>query len=471
MPWERPSIKDQKLLFVAECLRGESDDGAVRALRDHRARRGYVLKRRFLAEGPSGLEERSRAPLQHGRATAAELVVRLIEARKRWPHWGPKKLLAKLWREDPELAWPSASTGSEILRREGLMQPRRRRRRPCSEQPSSPVLAANDAWCIDFKGWFRTGDGRRCDPLTVSDAYSRYLLACSDRTGRPRRYRPRWIELFERARPAGGDPQRQRHTLRLDRRRRPDPPVGVMGQAGHLGWSGYEPGKPQQNGRHERMHGTLKPEACRPPAASAADQQSRFDAFRHEYNHERPHEALGQRPPAEFYRPSPRPFVEPVGDSTTARRAGQAHTIERRDQVERLAALRVRGDHRRNRRHQQRPDGHWLIRFADVAFGLIDRGRANLSAWGRGGPPRTQAGRTRLIGMPNTVRDVSGLNCKGSIGLLSFRRDSRPLRRRQTPTSPLAAQGRKELSRSPAPSLERTERRSPARDMQFCHGA
>src|SRR5260221_7157599 len=130
MPWAEPSVKDQKLLFVADCLRGEESMTALCERYGISRQTGYVLKERFLAEGPSGLEERSRAPLQHGRATPAELVVRLVQARQRWPHWGPKKLPAKLSREAPRLAWANASTGFEILRRESLSEPRRQRRRP-----------------------------------------------------------------------------------------------------------------------------------------------------------------------------------------------------------------------------------------------------------------------------------------------------------------------------------------------------
>src|SRR5216683_490840 len=326
MPWAEPSVKEQKLLFVADCLRGEEPMTVLCERYGISRDRGYVLKRRFLAEGPSGLEERSRAPLQHGRATPAELVVRLIEARKRWPHWGPKKLLAKLSQEDPQIAWPSASTGSEILRREGLSQPRRQRRRPLTvEQPFGAVAAANDAWCIDFKGWFRTGDGRRCDPLTVTDAFSRYLLAVQA------------IEPVTQAVQA-------KMGIRLER---------------------IWPGKPQQNGRHERMHGTLKPEACQPPSATAARQQDRFDAFRREFNHERPHEALGQRQPAEFYRPSPRPFVEPVDDLDYGPHEQSDACVRGRDQVARLHALRVRGDQGRDRWRRptsRRPLAHPLRR-------------------------------------------------------------------------------------------------------------
>jgi putative transposase len=153
------------------------------------------------------------------------------------------------------------------------------------------------------------------------------------------------------------------------------------------------PGKPQQNGRHERMHGTLKPETCQPPAANAADQQSRFDTFRNEFNQERPHEALGQRQPAEFYRPSPRPFVEPVGDldygpDELVRRVRSSGEIKWRGAMLFLSEAIIG----QAVGLSQRPDGHWLIRFADVALGLIDRGSGKLVRLGAGRPPRSQAG-------------------------------------------------------------------------------
>ena len=169
------------------------------------------------------------------------------------------------------------------------------------------------------------------------------------------------------------------------------------------------------------MHRTLKPEACQPPAASAADQQSRFDAFRNEFNHERPHEALGQRQPAEFYRPSPRPFVEPVGDvdygpHEQVRRVRSSGEIRWRGSLL-FVSEAITGE---TVGISQRPDGHWLVRFADVALGLIDRSSGKLSAWERGGRPAPKL-RLEHNPMPNTVRDVSGLFCKGSIGLLSPR--------------------------------------------------
>jgi len=392
MPWRRECVEDQKLLFMADCLRGEEPMTVLCERYGISRETGYLLKRRFLSEGSSGLAERSRAPLQHGRATPAEQVVRLIEARKRRPHWGPKKLLAKLRQEHPDLAWPSPSTGSEILRREGLSQPRRRRRRALSlEQPFGAVTAANDAWCIDFKGWFRTGDGRRCHPLTVSDAYSRYLLAVEAIEPVGEAVQVKMDELF-------GE-----HGLPLAIRSDNGTPFASSAAGGlsrlSARWAKMGirleriwPGKPQQNGRHERMHGTLKPEACQPPAATSAAQQDRFNAFRHEFNHERPHEALGQCPPAQFYRPSPRPFVEPIGDldygpDERVRRVRSTGEIRWRGSLLFVSEVLV-GE---TVAIKQRADGHWHVRFADVALGLLDRSSGQFVRFGAGRPPRTKA--------------------------------------------------------------------------------
>jgi putative transposase len=391
MPWRKGCVEDQKLLFVADCLRGEEPMTVLCERYGISRETGYVLKRRFLAEGPNGLTERSRAPLRHGRATPAEQVVRLIEARKCRPHWGPKKLLARLRQEYPELTWPSASTGSEILRREGLSQPRRRRRRALTlEQPFGAVTAANDAWCIDFKGWFRTGDGRRCHPLTVSDAFSRYLLAVEAMDPVGEAVQAKMDELFRQhglpvaIRSDNGTPFASSAAGGLSRLSARWAKMGIRLER-------IWPGKPQQNGRHERMHGTLKPEACQPPAATSADQQVRFNAFRQEFNLERPHEALGQRPPAQFYRPSPRPFVEPIGDldygDDQVRRVRSTGEIRWRGSLIFLSEVIV-GE---TVGVKQRPDGHWLIRFADVPLGLVDRTSGEFVRFGAGRPPRTKA--------------------------------------------------------------------------------
>ena len=199
----------------------------------------------------------------------------------------------------------------ELLRAEGLVRPRRRRRlHAAPSRTLRPAEAPNEVWCIDFKGWFRTADGERCDPLTVTDAYSRYLLACVIVAPRTEQVRAAVEQLFARY----GLPE----TIRSDN----GPPFAGTGRGAvcpGCPWAGsrpgialerIDPGQPQQNGRHERMHKTLKAETTRPPAASKEQQQARFDRFRKDFNEYRPHEALGQQPPAAFYQPSPRPCPE-----------------------------------------------------------------------------------------------------------------------------------------------------------------
>jgi transposase InsO family protein len=392
MPWLESSVRDQKLMFVADCLRGEESMTVLCEQYGISRQTGYKLKRRYLAEGAAGLEERSRAPLDHGRATPADVVVRLIEARQRHPHWGPRKLLVRLERDDPGIAWPSASTVSEILRREGLSEPRRRRRRPLTvDQPFGAVTSANDAWCIDFKGWFHTGDGERCYPLTVSDAYSRFVLAVEAIDPVTEAVQGVLERLFSE------------HGVPLSMRSDNGSPFASTGAGGltrlSAGWARMGirleriwPGKPQQNGRHERMHRTLKADACRPPADTMAEQQERFDAFRHEFNHVRPHEALGQRVPAELYCRSSRPFVTPTGDfdyrpDEQVRRVRSSGEIRWNGSLLFLSEAIIG----QTVAVSQRADGHWLIRFADVALGLIDRQSGALSRFGAGRPPRSKA--------------------------------------------------------------------------------
>jgi len=352
---------------------------------------GYELKRRYLVEGLSGLEERSRAPKRPGRVTAAELVVRIVDLRRRKPHWGPKKLLAVLAQADPGQAWPAHGTVSDILRREGLSVPRRVRRRPLTmDQPFAAVEAPGDAWCMDFKGWFETADGSRCDPFTVTDAHSRFILALRIMATTTEPVRGQMDELF------------QEHGLPAAVRSDNGSPFASSGAGGltrlSARWAKMGirleriwPGKPQQNGRHERMHRTLKAEACRPPSANLAEQQLRFDDFRQEFNHERPHEALDQRQPAQLYRPSPRLFVEPkddpdYGDEQVRRVRSSGEIKWNGDMIfvsEALVGEAIG--------LAERDDGHWLVRFANVSLGLIDRRGGKLARFGPGRPPRPEA--------------------------------------------------------------------------------
>jgi putative transposase len=402
MPWKPVSVLDEKLQFIAEWLAGEEPMAWICQRRGISRQTGYEILRRYRAEGPAGLVERSRAPHRHGRATSAELVARIVELRRRKPHWGPKKLLAVLAEADPEQRWPAHGTVSDILRREGLSEPRRPRRRPLTmDQPFAAVQAANDAWCIDFKGWFRTADGSRCDPLTVTDAFSRFLLGLEILRPTAERVQAHMDELFQTygvpasIRSDNGSPFASCGAGGLTRLSARWAKMGV--RLDHI-----EPGQPQQNGRHERMHRTLKAETCRPPHADPKAQQARFDAFRQEFNHERPHEALGQKRPAQFYRPSGRRFAEPKDDPDYA--DDQVRRVRHSGEIKWNGSMLFVSEALIGEAVgiAQREDGHWLVRFADVPLGLIDRYSGKLARFGPGRPPRPEANlktRRKLSGM------------------------------------------------------------------------
>lgn len=273
---------------------------------------GHKWWKRYSEEGIRGLEDRSRRPHSSPNSTPEEMKRLVIEMREAHPRWGPDKLLAVLKRRRPELELPARSTVAAILKREGLVSKRRRRRH--HRHPGHRVVevsAPNELWTADFKGEFKTGDGKYCYPLTLADEHSRYLLACEGlRSVRGKRSRPVIEHVFRE----NGLPD----AIRTDN----GPPFVVWNAICGLSALGVwwiqlgirhdriEPGKPQQNGRHERMHRTLKDHTARPAAANLKCQQQIFDAFRKEFNEERPHQALGQRPPAEVWRPSPRPYPE-----------------------------------------------------------------------------------------------------------------------------------------------------------------
>ena len=258
--------------------------------------------------------DRSHAPLHCPHATEVALQEAIVGLRRRFSHLGPRKLLAKLKRQTPELSWPAASTIGDILKRAGLITEVKRRRRPLDQRrPFAAVTKANDEWATDFKGWFRSADQRRIDPLTITDGYSRFLIDI--------RIVPPTIEgvlpVFKQAFQSYGLPL----AIRCDN----GSPFGSRGAGGLTRLSAWwiklgvephfiRPASPQENGRHERMHRTLKEQTSYPAAVSAAEQQGRFDTFRRHYNEERPHEALGQQLPTDLYMPSLRAFPDRVED-------------------------------------------------------------------------------------------------------------------------------------------------------------
>lgn len=333
MGWRHTDPMNERIQFIGAWLRGEDSVTGLSVRFDISRKTAYKWIDRYKAEGPAGLYDLSRAPLCPAGCTAPEVASRVVKLRRAHPVWGPRKLKARLEMDHPGEAWPAASTIGDILKREGLVSPRRFRRRvPPMTAPFAEARAPNDVWCIDFKGWWRTGDGARCEPLTVSDAMSRYLLLCQpvERTG----YETVW-PLMVRAFREYGLPR----AIRSDN----GPPFGSVAAGGlsrlavnfvKMGIfpERIAPGKPQQNGRHERLHLTLKREAATPPAPSIGAQTRRLARFRKSYNAERPHEALGQRPPAVIYTPSQRAWdgklrAPDYPGATETRAVKQAGTI------------------------------------------------------------------------------------------------------------------------------------------------
>src|SRR5918996_3612800 len=268
---------------------------------------GDTWLRRSSQEGLSGLQEKSRAPLSWPHRIAPEVAAVRLEAKHLHPHGGPRQILPDLARHHSALEWPVASRAGELFRQAGLSRSKPRRRRP--HHPGAPALhagAPHAVWTADFQGPCRPGDGMYGSPLTVADADSRDLLGCTARLStKPVEAQPVFERLFrayglpEAIRTDNGAPLATPAFCGLSKLRVWWIKLGIRHQR-------IEPGRPAQKGRHERMHRPLKAEATRPPERNQATQQARFDRFCREYNHERPHEALGQRPPASLFHASPR---------------------------------------------------------------------------------------------------------------------------------------------------------------------
>jgi putative transposase len=365
---------DQRVALIADWLREEWTVADLARRYGVTRKTVYTWVDRYVADPDRGLRERSRAPRQHGRAMAAAVQAAVLTLRRQHPTWGPKKLRVVLAHREPTSRWPAASTMGDLLRRAGLSQPQRRARYlvPLT-QPLAAAVAPNDVWTADFKGWFRTQDATRCDPLTVADACSRWVLCC--RIVRPTEdgVRPWFERLFREY----GLPV----ALRTDN----GPPFATTGagRLSHLAvwWlklgihlDRIAPGHPEQNGRHERFHLTLQQDTTSPPAATPAQQQRRFDRLRQTFNHERPHEALGQRPPATVYVPSPRPYParleDPWYDAThQVRRVKPTGQIRWQGDLI-FVSEAVRGEVVGLAETER---GDWTVRFMQVELGRIDR--------------------------------------------------------------------------------------------------
>jgi transposase InsO family protein len=300
---------DERMRFVIAAEKHEEPFAALCRGFGVSRRVGYKWLARYREAGVPGLLDRSRAPLHHPHAMEDDIAERCLAVRREHPTWGPLKVRAWLERKAPAREWPAASTIGALFDREGLTVKRKlRRRSPPSSAPFADCAAANEVWCIDFKGWFLTGDGKRCEPLTLTDACSRYLLRCQAlaRTDTAHvwpvldaAFREFGLPLYMRS--DNGSPFASCGAGGLSTLSVKLIKAGVIPQR-------IKPGKPQQNGRHERMHLTLLRDAATPPARTLRQQIRQLHEFQRIYNEERPHQSLDDATPADLYTPSPRRF-------------------------------------------------------------------------------------------------------------------------------------------------------------------
>lgn len=373
MPWREICVSEERRRFVLECLRSGRSMTELCELFGISRKTGYKWRARHAEEGWAGLDDRSHAPHRPAHATSDEIVAAMIEQKRARPDWGPRKILDRLRDLHPETLWPSDSTGDAILRRAGLVTPRRlRRRAPPRLDPLSDPTHPNRVWAADHKGWIRLRDGRRCEPLTITDGFSRYLIGLfATSSVREEEARP----CFERAFREHGLPE----TIRSDNGA-PFASAGVTGLTALSVWwaklgIGHEridPGCPQQNGAHERFHRTLR-EAMRPTCANACEQARRFEAFQREYNEERPHEAVGRKPPARRYEASPRAMPsrlpEPdYPDEGAVRRVRSNGEIKWRGELVHVSSALV-GE---PVCIEETETGDWRLRFYNRTLGYID---------------------------------------------------------------------------------------------------
>ncbi len=332
MPWKGVTVSEQRQRFLEDYRLSYYSITELAERFSISRKTAHKWINRYKEHGQRGFHERSRRPHHYPRQTDAAIVEELVTLRKRHPCWGARKLLNLMQRRDPKRELPAVSTGARILARQGLVKPRRRHRRAHPGCPKTTPEGPNDIWAADYKGQFRLKNGNYCFPLTVSDLSSRYLLGCDahpaislEKSFTHFKGLFKTYGLPSRIRTDNGVPFASNALARLSQLSVWFIKLGIYPEL-------IEPGKPQQNGVHERMHRTLKQEATIPPASSLRGQQRKFDRFREEFNRERPHEALAMKRPGELYQASSRAMpkrIEPYEypEHYLVRRVSRAGTI------------------------------------------------------------------------------------------------------------------------------------------------
>ncbi len=374
MPWQRTGPMDERMSLIVSW---QEDGLSISELCQRYGvsrKTGYKWIERYENEGFAGLCDRSRAPHHSPRQVTGSIAEAAVAARREHPSWGPRKLRAWLSARDPQVVWPAASTLGVLFDEAGLTVPRRRRERvPPRSAPFAGCEGPNAVWTADFKGWFRTADGARCEPFTLLDSWSRYLLRCQA----VRRTDTATVQAILAA-------AFREYGLPMALRSDNGSPFAGRGAGGLSRLSVWliklsvrpdriDPGSPQQNGRHEWMHLTLQQETASPPAASLRAQARSFAVFRRCYNAERPHEALGQQVPARHYQPSPRAYT---GKLCSPEYPG----VELVRQVRSNGEIKWRGE----RVFLGEPligepvglhpiaDGEWRVMYGPIELGLLD---------------------------------------------------------------------------------------------------
>ena len=375
MGWMETCAVDERMRFVMAVEQWDEAFSMVCRRFGVSRKTGYKWLARYREGGVEGLRDRSRAPLHHPQAVPEAIAERCLALRRAHPTWGPVKVRGRLERRFPRTTWPAVSTIGALFDREGLTVKRRlRRRSPPSSAPFAHCGAANDVWCIDFKGWFVTGDGGRCEPLTLCDAHSRYLLRCQAMARLDTEHvwpvldaAFREFGLPHRLRSDNGAPFASRGAGGLSRLSVKVIKAGVVPER-------IAPGKPQQNGRLERLHLTLLQDTASPPAESLREQLARLRSFQHLYNEERPHQALGNDTPAAHYAASPRRFdgvlrqpsysadheVRYVRHNGEIRWRGETIYINQALVGEPVGLI-------------QDDDGDWIVSYGPISLGVIAR--------------------------------------------------------------------------------------------------
>jgi len=374
MPWKETDVLKERIKFVTAAMDDSWTMTELCRAFGISCKTGYKLITRFIEEGLDGLNDRSRAPKTNPNKTASEIELLVVQARKMHPNWGPRKLIPWLDRMYPGISWPAPSTVGDILKRHGLVRPRKKRRRSTpSTKPFASMLGPNDVWCVDFKGWFRTKDGIRCDPLTISDGYSRYLIGCRavKKTDIKHVKNHCKVVFREYGLPSG---------IRSDNGA-PFASCGLCGLTRLSVWwiklgiipERIEPGKPQQNGRHERMHLTLKQETALPPKANRAAQQRAFNRFKLEYNHDRPHEALNNKVPADLYTHSHREYPKTI-KAPEYPRYFEVRSVKRGGEIKWKGAYVFLSESLGGERVglEQVDERRWTVNYGPVQVALLD---------------------------------------------------------------------------------------------------